>query len=153
MSNLNYSTDWWGEIKGGLHIMGLGTAARLGRELAQMLVSDARNLEGPRVDVASGYMPALRGTDYGRQVWDADNGTHSWWPELENAHVWQVFVDVIEETLEAAGVYMGTDEFDPDRLHVVDTHRWEYGQLSDGDEDWVKIDFAAEEAAEKERQG
>lgn len=131
----SYSADWYGEHTGGERIIGPGMAARIGREITEGMIAEARNSGDTPVVHLTGnnYMPPLRSYPGAEYVWQADNGAHSA-DEFAGPAVWQALVDAMESALQDANVYLGTPDYD-NALYVVDMNRWQFRDDADTAED------------------
>lgn len=81
--------------------------------ISERFTADARSLNGPAVFVTGNSMyPALRLVPEAESIW-----------RYEDGEAWDDFVLALEDSLERAGVHMGTG---PDgSVYVVDLKRWE----------------------------
>ena len=140
---IDYSTDSWGEVKGGYRIIGAGRARAIARVIAGQMIADARGLEGPVVWVTSNsFVPPLRAFIDADRVWQADNGVHSA-DEYASAAIWQELVTELHERLSEANVFLGSPDYD-NSLFVVDLNRWEYDEeaeetAEDINNTWKKV--------------
>jgi len=119
-------------------IIGAGKARRLAREIAAIMLREARRSEEPVVWMTgNAMMPPLRNFPQAERVWQCDNGAHSA-DEFAGPAIWQVLVDELEHQLILADVFMSAPDYD-NALYVVDTSRWFYREDPYGEEisdDW-----------------
>jgi hypothetical protein len=111
------------------------------RQLAQQLIAEARNLEGPVIWVTgNNYMPPIRSFNEAENVWEweSEHGT----PDVD---LWEMFCETVEDELSRANVIMEAPDYD-NALYVVDLARWEHTETPNEDfspddinSDWKRI--------------
>jgi hypothetical protein len=129
MTNLNYSSDAWGNIstEGAAYIIGDGHVTEIAKAIASSMIAVARMAaEDCPVEFVTGnsYMPPLRAYNDADKIWNCDNGYASSDPDAHVA-VWEFFVEELEGLLSEANVYLGSPDYD-NSLYVVDLARFEY---------------------------
>jgi hypothetical protein len=133
---IDYSTTWDGGVKGGIRIIGEGTARRYARSIASYMISAARCApENEPVQFVTGnsFMPPLRSFSDADRVWHAGNGYASA-DEDADVRVWQALTDELERLLDEARVYLDSPDYD-NCLYVVDLARFAYAETQEEPDD------------------
>jgi hypothetical protein len=94
---------------------------RAAKRIADSIIADARNIEGPIVWVTgNSYMPPLRSFS------DAEEVYQGRYPENGGGY-WEFLVEELERLLSDAGVILDCPE-DDNALFAVDARRWEFDE-------------------------